>query len=79
MTDIAPEEFTSLHDAFAYFVECQLATVEGLKIKKSTPQYELRRHESIARSMVECVRAWKIAPRRSNTRLTAALEGCNGD
>lgn len=36
----------------AWLAECELATLQGLKLKRSTPKSEIRRHESICATMV---------------------------
>ncbi len=58
----------------AYFTECQLATVEGLRDMKRPPKGELRRHESIAAKMVQACREYDV-PTHRHGRLRAALEG----
>lgn len=40
----------------AYLAECQLATVEGLKLRKRVSQSDLERHEAIARFAIDAVR-----------------------
>ena len=42
----------SLEESFAYFLDCELATIEDLRMLKTPPKGRLRRHQSIARSMV---------------------------
>lgn len=41
-----------LEKRFIYFTECQLATLERLRMRKSTSQSDLRRHSEIADGMV---------------------------
>lgn len=36
------KSFQSAEQALAYYTECQLATLEGLRIKKRTPLCELQ-------------------------------------
>lgn len=50
--------FRSPEDALAYFTECQLATVEGLRFLKR-PQ-GLKRHEDIAARMVQACIDFKV-------------------
>ena len=45
---------------FAYFTECNLATLEGMKSKKSTPKYELIRQGGICEQMVNICKNLKI-------------------
>jgi len=52
----------NLNEAFAYYTECQLATLEGCKIKKSTPKSEIRRQLSIARGMLEACIKYDVKP-----------------
>jgi hypothetical protein len=52
----------NLNEAFAYYTECQLATLEGAKIKKSTPKSEIRRHLAIARGMVDACIRYDVKP-----------------
>lgn len=44
-------------DGLAYMVECTLATVSGLLLKKSPPKSELRRQISIAQAGITCLGA----------------------
>lgn len=50
----------STEDFFLYFLDCQLATVEGLERKKSTPKNALGRHRGIATKMIDSARAMEI-------------------
>lgn len=52
------KSFQSAEQALAYYTECQLATLEGLRIKKRTPLCELQRHQKIADGMVEHCKAF---------------------
>lgn len=45
--------FTSPQDAFVYYTECQLATVEELEGLARPPKARLRRHRALAEGMVE--------------------------
>lgn len=69
---------TSLEEAFAYFTECQLATVEHLMCIKRTSKSELRRHQDIARDMVIVCRRFDLGHDTVQTgnlsRLKRALE-----
>lgn len=43
----------TLEDAFVYFLDCQLATVEGLQILARPPKSRLARYRGIARKMID--------------------------
>ncbi len=45
-------QFKTLSEAFAYATECQIATLEGLQSKKSTPKCELVRQRAIVDGMI---------------------------
>ena len=47
----------------AWATECQLATVEGLALRKSPPKGELRRHRDIAEKLVAQCIDLKVTPR----------------
>jgi hypothetical protein len=51
----------TLEEHFAYFTECQLATVEGLKMKKRSSKSEIRRHENIANKMTDVCRQLNLS------------------
>lgn len=61
----------------AWFAECELATLEGLKLVKRTPKHELKRHEEICNTLVSHIKDMKIPPRglfgRPCPRLAARL------
>ena len=46
---------TYLERKFIYYTECQLATLESLRARKSTSQSELKRQTAIADGMVGCL------------------------
>jgi hypothetical protein len=49
----------TLEGRFLYYTECQLATLEGLKMKKKkTSKSELRRQQSIADGMLIVVKGF---------------------
>lgn len=50
----------TLEDTFVYFLDCQLATVEDLQMLARPPKSRLRRHQGIARKMIERARAHGI-------------------
>ena len=52
-----------LATVLAWFTECELATLERLRRLKSTPQSELRRHETICNDAVFNCADLKIEPR----------------
>lgn len=56
------DKLADLMQSFAYYTECQLATVEGLRGLKRPPKGELKRHESIAEKMVRVCREHRIVP-----------------
>ena len=45
--------FNTTDEAFAYYTECALATVEALSMKRSTPKWEIDRAQVIAKGMVD--------------------------
>ena len=45
----------SEHEAFSYFLDCQLATVEEMAMKKSTPKSGFNRQIAIAQKMYDFV------------------------
>jgi len=47
------QAFTRLKDRLMYFTECQLATVEDLHGRPRFPKGGRKRHENIAREMVD--------------------------
>lgn len=51
-----------LKQAFAYYTECQLATLEDLKARKRFPKCEIERHQSIADGMVRVCQEHAIIP-----------------
>lgn len=54
------------HEAFAYFLDCQLATVEEMAMKKSTPKSGLNRQIAIAQKMYDFVDHKGIGVSRGN-------------
>jgi hypothetical protein len=67
----------ALDEEFAFYTECQLATLEGLKMRKSSGKHEVMRQQDIADQMVEVCRRYQIKPsglpRRGTPRLSALL------
>jgi hypothetical protein len=63
-----------LQERFAYYTECQLATLERCKTLKSTPKSETHRHEKIANGMIDTCRAGGVEPYRDTPRLAARLQ-----
>lgn len=53
MSNINP---CTLESKFIYYTECQLATLEALKLKKRTPKCDLQRQQNICDGMMEIVR-----------------------
>jgi hypothetical protein len=45
--------YEHLCEKFAYFTECNLATLEGLESRKSTSRSELKRQKEICMKMIE--------------------------
>lgn len=52
-----------LATVLAWAAECELATLEGLRERKSTSKHELRRHEEIAVTLVRHCRELGVEPR----------------
>lgn len=44
--------YHDLREQFCYFLECQMATIEGLRGVRRTSKSELRRHENILEKML---------------------------
>lgn len=55
--------FLTLADAFVYYADCQLATVETMAMKKSKGKGDYERAIRIAQGMVDNVKAFGISPR----------------
>jgi len=53
-------KLTAMAAHFAYYTECQLATLEHLEMVKSTPKSRLKRHQSICEGMVNIVRNYNL-------------------
>lgn len=60
-----PEDakYLSLEDAFMYFTECQMATVQDLSRRSKFPKGELERHKRIQQMMLDVVQAHKLTPK----------------
>lgn len=67
-------EFVSVGAAFAYFTECNLATLERLQTLARTSKWERQRQKNICDSMVKTCIDYKIEPGRTLPRLTKALQ-----
>lgn len=65
--------FFSVEGAFAYFTECNLATLERLRSLSRTPKSELQRQLNICNEMIAVCRDFGIEPNRTNVRLNEAL------
>ncbi len=61
---------TNILEHLAYFAECQLATVEGLRMLKRPSKTELKRHERISISMLTACRRYGL------TGHAAREQGC---
>lgn len=69
-----PRPFRNIHEAFGYFTECNLATLERLQDRKSTPKSDLERQKGIADDMVDACRRFGVEPsRRFSTPATPRL------
>lgn len=62
----------TLEGKFIYYTECQLATLEALKLVKRTSKFELRRQQSIADGMMDIVR--EIAKDVPDVKLNSAFQ-----
>lgn len=67
-------EFFSVYGAFAYFTECNLATLERLQTLTRSSKSERQRQKNICDSMVRVCRDFGIEPNRTNLRLSQALQ-----
>jgi len=47
----------------AWLTECELATLEGISTRKSTPKHELARHEAICRDAIRHCAELNVAPK----------------
>lgn len=54
------DDIRSLNDAFTYFLDCQLATVEELAIKKSKSKHDYKRHIEIAQKMINNAKEYGV-------------------
>ena len=63
----------TLEEAFAYYTECQLATAEGLEMKKSSPKGEVTRQRGIADEMVAVCRSAGLKPVMRSGKQTPRL------
>ena len=61
-----------LESEFRYYTECQLATLESLRGRKSTAKSELKRQEQIAAGMVAVCRNQKRAAELEERRACGA-------
>lgn len=78
----------TLEQAFAYVLDCNLATVSDMALKKNPPKGEFLRQISIAQDMLEWAvdfgvdvtgtRAEKILKQRLSVAEWALLSGCLG-
>lgn len=74
--NLSPEkQLEWLAGRFGYFTECELATLEELRGKKSASQRDLRRHQEIADGMVAVCRELgdSCVGRRGTPRLSELL------
>ena len=62
MSSPAYHQCHTIEDSFLYFLDCQLATVEGLEQKKRPPKGELARHRRMAEKMIEKAREHGLNP-----------------
>lgn len=62
-----------LREKFAYYTECQLATLEHYEMRKSSSKSETERHRKIAEGMIECCKTVGAGPFRSTPRLNERL------
>lgn len=53
-------QIRSVSDALSYLVDCQLATVACLAMKKSRGAYDYNRHVKIAKTGVEMMREFNV-------------------
>lgn len=74
----------SLADEYAYATECQLTTLEGLCAKKSSPKSSLRRHTTIALTMLKVCQehdseiTWGRGPLMFFRRVREVLDAAKG-
>lgn len=66
--------FFSVEGAFAYFTECNLATLEKLRSLSRPSKSEIQRQQNICNEMVGVCRDFGIEPNRTNVRLNEALQ-----
>ena len=50
------DRIRSDHDALVYFLDCQLATVSSMAMRKSRAKYEYQRQISIAQRLIDYIR-----------------------
>lgn len=72
MTVLTAHTLRNHEDGLAYMIECTLATVAGLLLKKKTPKFELSRQITIAQKGLDCLGKRKYD--NSCTRLVKITE-----
>ena len=67
-------QFFSVEGAFAYFTECNLATLERLHRLTRSSKSERQRQQNICNEMVGVCRDFGLEPNRTHVRLAKALQ-----
>jgi hypothetical protein len=73
------QEFFSIYGAFAYFTECNLATLERLHTLARSSKSERQRQQNICDGMVDACRSFNVEPNRVHVRLAKALQDPTSD
>ena len=63
-----------LAQEFAYYTECNLATLEELKAMKSSSKYRIKRQEDICNQMVNICKCFNVPTNFDGRRMPRLLE-----
>jgi hypothetical protein len=78
--ELRSREERELKEALAYFIECRLADIETVRMRKKHSKRELERHINIAQKMIEDVKLFRLISSNPNEpRLFSILEQFNGN
>ena len=76
---LTAENVYTTEQALIYMVECTLATVSSMAMKKSRPKGEYARQISIAQNGVKWVRSVSPFPKDQTPRVREILTGFDGN
>lgn len=75
----------TIYNDYAYLAECQMATLSGLCMKKSSTKGDLKRHTSLAmEALMTCVRyedkiKWESGPHKFFGRVKDLIDASRGE